>query len=109
MDAARALASRPTDPDSCTATVSRWFDSRGVRCIASASASPITVKPSPRVADDIKWLSWVRKSVQPRAREMVARYGWRYVAEACAGRITTYEEWETLMRDIEYELEVLPE
>jgi hypothetical protein len=37
---------------------------------------------------------------------MVGRYGWRYVAEACVGRINTYEEWETLMRDIEFELEV---
>lgn len=57
------------------------------------------------LADDERWLVWVRRSVQPRARELVARYGWRFVAEACAGRIQTVEQYLSLARDLEFELE----
>jgi DNA relaxase NicK len=105
--AAGKLAGVPTDAEACTATVSSWFSARGIPCVPIADNSAITIRPAPKVADDIEWLRWVMRCVQPRARELVKRYGWRFVAEKCVGRIDSYDQWETLLRDIELELEVV--
>lgn len=42
--------------------------------------------------------------MQPTAKRLALRYGWRYVAEACVGRIATVEDWDSMMRDWECEL-----
>jgi DNA relaxase NicK len=109
LEAARKLASAPADQETCQKAVSVWFGARGVPCVDISGGDAFDIKPAPKLADDESWLRWVRRCVRPRAQEIAARYGWRFVAENCVGRIKTFEEWETLMRDIEFELEVVEE
>lgn len=101
---ARALQASQAPQAQVQATVSSWFRGRGVRAAFGSSAVPLDNRVASRPSDDERWLAWARKSVQPRAKQLVARYGWRFVAEALTGRINTYEQWETLVRDIELEL-----
>ena len=103
MSHLRALALSDTPAASITATVASWFTNRGVRSAYRVDADSLAPGSSRPLPDDARWLAWVRACVQPRARRMVARYGWRYIAEACAGRIESYEAWESIFKGIEIE------
>ena len=104
VEALKQVAGSATEGEKLAQMVKAWFDARGVAACFAAESVANPVQPPARRSDDDVWLAWVRRCVQPRAREMAVRYGWRYVAEQCVGHITTYEEWETLVRGIEYEL-----
>lgn len=105
-ETAKALLAAPDEKLAVEGTCHRWFSARRVTpCYRPGSVVDPVTAPS-AVADDERWLAWVRRCVQPRARELAVRYGWRYVAEACVGRIETVEDYLTLCRGIEFELEV---
>lgn len=106
---ARALQASSAQEAQVKATVASWFTGRGVRAAFGTGASALDNRVASKPTDDERWLAWARKSVQPRARRLVERYGWRFVAEALTGRINTYEQWETLVRDIELELSAVEE
>jgi DNA relaxase NicK len=101
----RALLSTQEENKTIEGDVYRWFSSRGVSPIfipGSGQGIAVDVKAVP---DDERFLAWVRRCVQPRGRLLVKRYGWRFVAEACVGRITSEADWESLVRDVEIELQ----
>jgi hypothetical protein len=104
MSALRELEATTDIRGSITATVGRWFTDRGVRAAFGADGASMDVRDRRETSDDERWLKWVRRCVQPRAREMAARYGWRYVAEACVGHIGTFEQWESLVSSVEAEM-----
>ena len=106
---ARALQASQAPAAQVQATVASWFTGRGVRAAFGTGASPLDSSVARKPTDDERWIAWARKSVQPRAKRLVERYGWRFVAEALAGRINTYEQWESLVRDIELELVAVDE
>jgi hypothetical protein len=85
--------------------VARWFVDRGVDAGYRVTSGALACSPARAVPDDVRWLEWARKCVQPRAKELVKRYGWRFVAETLAGHISTYEQWETLLRGVEFEMQ----
>jgi hypothetical protein len=99
--AALAVAAAPVEADKTAAVVVDWFRSRGVEPPVSLAGGGGYEAPGARQSDDERWLAWVRKCVQPRARKLAVRYGYRYVTEACVGRITSLEEWESMLRDWE--------
>lgn len=107
MSAVQSIAGAPSAEEKITALVHGWFDGRGVDPHFRPEYPAGLTPPSRREADDERWLRWVRRCVQPTAARLVARYGWRYIAEACVGRIATVEDWETMLRDWECELEVI--
>jgi DNA relaxase NicK len=104
MSALRSLTTSSDARSSITATVASWFSSRGVRAAFGVDGDPLATGDSRAASDDERWLKWARRCVQPRARELAVRYGWRYVAEACVGRISTFEEWESLVSSVEAEM-----
>lgn len=87
------------------ATVRGWFTQRGVSAPFRAAGAALDCRPARQLPSDERWLEWARKSVQPRAKLLVQRYGWRYVAECLTGHIATYEDWETMVRGVEFELD----
>lgn len=105
LQAARGLLGAANAQETITATVGGWFRARDVGAPFGATNNELGTGKPKQVPDDEAWLTWVRRCVQPRAMELVGRYGWRFVAEALAGPIKSYEDWETLTRGIEYELE----
>lgn len=105
LSTVRALQATPVPSEAIIATVGRWFTDRGVRAAYRSGVDPLCTGNARPAPDDQRWLAWVRRCVQPRAKEMVERYGWRYVAESCVGHISTYEEWESLVRGLEFEFE----
>ena len=102
---ARALAAAKDASPTIAATVGSWFRARDVSAPTWTTDPAIDYRPHKPMPDDERWLTWARKSVQPRAKEMVRRYGWRFVAEQLAGGIATYEDWETMVRGLEFELQ----
>lgn len=105
----RALIAAPSEQAAITGDVYRWFDRRGVHpCFAPGNVE-LVLENVASVADDERFLGYVRKYLQKRAKSLVARYGWRYIAECFAGPITTYEEWESLVRGVEFEMQALDE
>jgi DNA relaxase NicK len=104
LSAMRALTASRDPRSSITATVASWFNARGVRAAFGLDGDPLAVGDARASSDDERWLKWVRRCVQPRARELAVRYGWRYVAEACVGRIGTFEGWESLVSSVEAEM-----
>jgi len=105
LQAARGLLVAEDAAATLAATVSGWFRDRDVSAPTWTAVDPMDCRAPKQVPDDQRWLAWARKSVQPRARELVARYGWRFIAETLAGPIATYEDWETMVRGIEFELQ----
>jgi DNA relaxase NicK len=105
LQTARQLQVAQDPGATIAATVGAWFRARDIGAPARSDALPLDHRVPRPLPDDQRWLAWARKSVQPRARELVKRYGWRFVAEALAGGIATYEDWETMVRGVEYELE----
>ena len=103
---ARALWSSPDTEAAIQGDCYRWFSDRRVLPCFRPGAAVVGGEVPTEVADDERWLAWVRRCVQPRARELVKRYGWRYVAETCAGGIVSIEEWLSLTTGVEFELEV---
>lgn len=106
LDQARALYASEAEALTVAGTCHRWFAARRIDPVYRPGELGDAVSLAAPVADDTRWLEWVRRCVQPRAREMVKRYGWRFIAETCAGHITTVEEYLSWSRGIEYELEV---
>lgn len=104
-DAVRQLQAAQDPAATLTATVGSWFRARGVGAAFASGGDPLAVRSHRPLPDDERWLAWARKCVQPRAKELVAKYGWRYVAETLAGHIKTYDEYESLMRGVEFEFE----
>ena len=104
LAALKGLAATAKPSDVCTATVGSWFRDRGIAAPFRPGSDAMLLQTPKVLPDDQRWLEWVRRCVQPRAREMVERYGWRYIAESCAGPIRTYDQWESLTRGIELEL-----
>lgn len=105
LDAVRQLQAAKDPAATLAATVGGWFRDRGVRAAFASGGDPLAVRSNRPLPDDERWLAWARKCVQPRAKQLVAKYGWRYVAETLAGHIKTYEEYESLMRGVEFEFE----
>ena len=105
LQAARGLLVAEDASATVAATVGSWFRDRDVSAPAWTDTPALDCRPPKTTPDDQRWLAWARKSVQPRAREMVKRYGWRFVAEQLAGGIATYEDWETMVRGLEFELQ----
>lgn len=105
LSTVRALLPALREAETIAATVASWFRARGVSAAYHVGGDPLANKGTRAVPDDQRFLEWLRKSVQPRCRELVKRYGWRYVAETAVGRIATYDEWESLLRGIEVEFE----
>lgn len=105
LQAARGLQVAEDPAATIAATVSAWFRARDVAAPAWSPADIVDHRASKSLPDDQRWLAWARKSIQPRARELVKRYGWRFVAEQLAGGIATYEDWETMVRGVEFELQ----
>lgn len=104
LAALKGLASAKKPSDVCAATVGRWFTDRGISAPFRPSADAMLLRPPKVLPDDQRWLAWVRRCVAPRSREMVERYGWRFIAETLAGPIRTYDQWESLTRGVELEL-----
>lgn len=104
MSAVRSLVAAPQKGPTIAATVASWFTSRGVGATYRVTSEPIDSRPDRKTPDDERWLAWARKCVRPRAEQLAARYGWRFVAEALVGRIRTFEDWETLVQGMEVEL-----
>ena len=109
VSAVRHVAGAQSEAEAVASVVHRWWADRGVHPHYEPVTGAELVIPARPTADDERWLTWVRRSVQPRARAMAVRYGWRYVAEACVGRIDSVEAWETMLRDWECELTELEE
>jgi len=105
LQTARGLALAEDASATIAATVGSWFRDRDVSAPTWTNTPPLDHRAPKPVPDDARWLAWARKSVQPRARELVARYGWRFIAEQLAGPIATYEDWETMVRGLEFELQ----
>lgn len=103
--AMRELLAAAKPAETILATVGGWFRDRAVSAPFAADSAPVDHRASRPVPDDQRWLAYARKYVQPRAKEMVKRYGWRFVAEQLCGAIATYEDWETMVRGLEYELQ----
>lgn len=104
VSAMRQVASTPQPGATTAALVHSWFGSRGVDPCFRPDVAAQLVEPSRPTPDAERWLKWVRRCVQPTAKRLALRYGWRYVAEACVGRIATVEDWDSMMRDWECEL-----
>jgi DNA relaxase NicK len=104
LSALRALLASEVAEEALIGTVGRWFRDRGIGAPYRALVSGQAVSPPKPVADDLRWLTWARKSVAPRAKELADRYGWRFVAETLVGRISSQDDWESMMRDVEAEL-----
>jgi len=109
LSALRAVSSVPSEAQTVAALVHDWFERRGCDPRFRPDVAAELVTPTRKPADDERWLTWVRRCVQPTARRLVERYGWRFIAEACVGRIATVEDWETLLRDWESELTTVEE
>jgi hypothetical protein len=109
VSAVRSIAGTLDTGEATAALVHRWFTDRGIAPRYQPVVGSELAPPTRRSPDDARWLTWARKCVQPTARKLVARYGWRFVAEACVGRIATVEDWETMLRDWECELQELDE
>lgn len=109
LSAVRSVASVESEGPTVAALVHGWFYGRGVHPRYEPNTVADLLAPAKRVADDARWLTWVRRCVQPTARRLAVRYGWRYVAEACVGRIDSVEAWESMLRDWEAELTVIEE
>lgn len=105
LQAARGLLVAKDAPSTVAATVGSWFRDRDVSAPTWTNDAPVDHRGPKAVTSDERWLVWARKSVQPRAKELVARYGWRFVAEQLCGGIATYEDWETMVRGLEFELQ----
>lgn len=105
LQAARSLLVANDASATIAATVGSWFRARDVCTPAWTDSDPLDHRAPKPLPDDQRWLAWARKSVQPRARELVKRYGWRFVAEQLAGGIATYEDWETMVQGLEFELQ----
>lgn len=105
LQAARGLQVAEDPPSTIAATVGSWFRARDVAAPTWSTVDSVDHRAPVPVPDDQRWLAWARKSVQPRARELVKRYGWRFVAEQLAGGIATYDDWETMVRGVEFELQ----
>ena len=105
MLAMRGLLAAANPAETILATVGGWFRDRNVPATFASGSLAVDHRSSRPVPDDKRWLAYARKYVQPRAREMVKRYGWRFVAETLCGPIATYEDWETMVRGLEFELE----
>jgi DNA relaxase NicK len=105
MSVVRALLQTECEASAIAATVARWFTDRGVSAGYHTSGQPLLATGVRIVPDDERWLAWARRCVAPRAKGLAVRYGWRYVAETLVGHITTYEEWESLVRGVEFEVQ----
>lgn len=103
----RALLQAERETETIAATVARWFSDRGVGASYHTVGEPLSTAPARAIPDDVRWLAWARRCVAPRARELAVRYGWRYVAETLVGHISTYEEWESLVRGVEFEVQAM--
>lgn len=102
---ARALLKAKEVPQIIAGDVYRWFNARGITpCYRPGAVESMSETPKVE-PDDERKLRWLRSSVQPLAKKLTSRYGWRYVAEACVGRITSHADWESLVRDVEIELQ----
>lgn len=102
--AMRSLQVSPSPSESIAGTVRRWFVDRGVNVPSGACGHELDSRLPAKESDDERWLKWARRCVAPRAKELAARYGWRYVAESLVGHIRTLEEWESLVHGVEIEL-----
>jgi DNA relaxase NicK len=109
LSALQSVASGSSEGDTVAAMVHGWFGSRGCNPHFRPVVTAELASPTRKAPDDERWLRWVRRCVQPTARRMAVRYGWRYVAEACVGRIASVEDWESMMRDWESELTAVEE
>jgi len=105
LQTARGLAVAENPASTITATVGSWFRARDVGAPAWSDDPALDHRAPGAVPDDERYLAWARKSIQPRARELVKRYGWRFIAETLCGPIATYEDWETMVRGVEFELQ----